>query len=220
MQRCAGCLRPLCRHLLPRLATPVPTSDPETSACHCCMSALPRDVPRQALKTATAGNKPLACPRVWDIPVPGGHGDQPPAPLRPRLGSHLFFLGGRFSCLIPRRACLKVKVSPLQPLVCRKAAALVSGKIQNLPFPSLWRPRGRLYSLTERKAVFPALRPSVPGGGSGRPRGTVERWAGSRESLSRALLSLGSLALWLGGDVTAKNIWLAESVLDVLTEQR
>lgn len=33
MQRCAGCLRPLCRHLLPRLATPVPTSDPETSAC-------------------------------------------------------------------------------------------------------------------------------------------------------------------------------------------
>jgi len=26
--------------------------------------------------------------------------------------------------------------------------------------------------------------------------------------------------LKLGGDVTAKNIWLAESVLDILTEQR
>lgn len=29
--------------------------------------------------------------------------------------------------------------------------------------------------MTEQKAVFPALRPSVTGGGSGRPRGTVER---------------------------------------------
>lgn len=134
-RRCAGYFYPLSRHFLPCLAPPVPTSHSETLVWHHCMSVLPWDVPQQALKTATAGNKLLACHRVWDIPMLGGHGDQPPAPLRPHLRSHPFFPGGGFSHLIPRPACSKVKVSPLQPLVCGKAAALVSGKIQNLPFP-------------------------------------------------------------------------------------
>lgn len=153
------------------MAPPVPTSHPETLVWHHCMSLLPWDVPQQALKTATPGNKPWACHRVWDIPMLGGHGDQPPAPLRPRLRSHPFFPGRGFSCLIPRLTRSKVKVSPLQPLVCGKAAALVSGKIQNLPFPSLWRPRGRLYSLTEQRAAIPAPSPSVAGSASGRPGG-------------------------------------------------
>lgn len=50
--------------------------------------------------------------------------------------------------------------------------------------------------------------------------GWVKKCVELAESLIRAIFILFSLSLKSGGDVTAKNIWLAESVLDILTEQR